>query len=85
MVSPTGCDPLGALCAAAVEENHVGILRVDFVERILIALMIVAIDAASEGDPMSARQEPLRLGQLYGVQENPAVDQGSRQRAVVDL
>lgn len=36
--------------------------------------MIIAINSAGEGDPMSAGQKQLRLSQLLGVEEVPTVD-----------
>lgn len=79
VVRPTGGDALCALRARAVEQNHTGVLRPDFVESIPYPLMIVA---ASERDARTRRQEQLRLGELFGIQEIPAVER-RRQGAAI--
>ena len=85
VVRPTSGDSLRALRAGSVKQDHVRVLRANLVERVPDPTMIIAIGPASEGDPRSGRQKHLRLGQLLGVEEVPAVDHRRRQGAVIDL
>jgi len=50
VVCPAGGDPLRALRASAVEENHARVLRASLMERISDPLMIVVVSAAGERD-----------------------------------
>lgn len=47
--------------------------------------MIVKISSPYERDARTRRQKQLRLGELFGVKEIPAVDHRRRQGAVIDL
>src|SRR3546814_2963215 len=77
-------DALGAAWAAAVQQHHVGMLRVDLVERGPDALVVIEVGAAGEGDAAARRHEQLRLGAALGGDELAAVDHRGGERAMVD-
>src|SRR6266851_7465573 len=62
VVGPSRGDAFGALRAAAMHEDHVGMLGVDLVEPIPDQVMIVEVEAPGEGDLWSCGDQHFGLG-----------------------
>ena len=67
-----------------MQQHHVGMLGVDFVERVPDRGMIVEVEAAGESDFGSGGEQHLGFGAAFGSEEIAAVDHRRRQRAMVD-
>src|SRR5712671_2426678 len=82
-VGPGGGDALGALRAAAMEQNHAGVLGVNLVEPVPDRAMVVEVETARKGDLGAGRQQHLGLGAALGGNEVAAVDHRRCKGAVV--
>jgi hypothetical protein len=58
---PAGGDALGALGAAAIQQQHLRMFRAHLVQRGPDALAVVAVGTASKGDPRPRKQEDRSL------------------------
>src|SRR4029453_12865005 len=81
---PAGGNGLGPRGRAAVQQDHVGMLGVDLVERAPDQLMIVEVATTAEGDLRSGGYKQFGLGPASSGEELPAVDHRSSKGAVVD-
>ncbi len=83
-VGPAGGDALGAGRRAAVQQDHVGMLGVDLVERAPDQLMVVEVGTTGEGDLRSSGYQQFGLGPAPSGEELPAVDHRSGKRSMID-
>ncbi len=83
-VGPAGGNALGACRRPAVQQDHVGMLGADLVERGPDELMVVEVGTAGEGDLGTSRHQQLGLGAAPCGEELAAVDHRGGESAVVD-
>ena len=84
LISPFGGDQFGALWRAAVDEDHVGMLGVNFVEAIPDQVVVVEVEATGKSNLWSCRQHDLGLGAAFGCDKFAGVDHCCGERAMVD-
>src|SRR5271157_841635 len=68
---------------AAAHEHHVGVLGKNGIERIPDRSMLIAVDAAGEGDLGALWDQRLDFGAALGGDELSVVDDGRREIVVV--
>src|SRR6266702_222888 len=88
-VAPYGYWPKPRRCvrrpwAAAMQQDHVGMLGVDLVEPIPDHVMIVEVEAAGEGDLWPCRGQHFGLGTALRCEEVTAIDHRRGDGAMVD-
>lgn len=74
----------GVLRAAAMQQHHVGMAGMQPVERVPDTDIIVAVDAAGEGDARTSGRQQFGIGLAAGSEEVAAVDYCGGQGAAVD-
>jgi hypothetical protein len=84
VIGPAVGDALGGARAAGVQQHHAGVLGVHPVEHRPDALVILAVEAASEADARRRGQQDLGLGAAPCGEEVAAVDHRRGQGAVVE-